>query len=189
MGGSSSTKLMFLLIFLGFIFVSSEFLLSQGTGFWVVEGKHDGLTEELSNRWQRPPRTVLTWGSERLGLTPGRDSVPSPCHGHSTWPPLTFRDLFTQPQTCKVLKQDFSQSPKDAAHKDLQEVVRACVLAQKQIAPVCLCGGARGVKGKLCSEKFIRDFPGGLVVKNPSANAGDTGSLPDLGRSHMPRGN
>ena len=25
-------------------------------------------------------------------------------------------------------------------------------------------------------------FPGGSVVKNPPANAGDTGSIPDLGR-------
>ena len=28
------------------------------------------------------------------------------------------------------------------------------------------------------------DFPGGSVVKNPPANAGDTGSIPDVGRSH-----
>ena len=28
-------------------------------------------------------------------------------------------------------------------------------------------------------------FPDGSVVKNLSANAGDTGSIPDLGRSHM----
>ena len=34
-----------------------------------------------------------------------------------------------------------------------------------------------------------RDFPGGPVVKNPSANAGDTGSSPGPGRSHMPRSN
>ena len=33
------------------------------------------------------------------------------------------------------------------------------------------------------------DFPGGSVVKNPPANAGDTGSIPGLGRSHMPRSN
>ena len=26
-------------------------------------------------------------------------------------------------------------------------------------------------------------FPGGSVVKNPSANAGDAGSIPELGRS------
>ena len=28
-------------------------------------------------------------------------------------------------------------------------------------------------------------FPGGPVVKNPPANAGDTGSIPGQGRSHM----
>ena len=32
-------------------------------------------------------------------------------------------------------------------------------------------------------------FPGGVAVKNPPANAGDTGSTPGLGRSHMPRNN
>ena len=31
-----------------------------------------------------------------------------------------------------------------------------------------------------------RDIPGGLVVKNPRANAGDTSLIPDLGRSHVP---
>ena len=30
-------------------------------------------------------------------------------------------------------------------------------------------------------------FPGGAVVKNLPANTGDTGSIPGLGRSHMPR--
>ena len=30
-------------------------------------------------------------------------------------------------------------------------------------------------------------FPGGAVVESLPANAGDTGSSPDLGRSHMPR--
>ena len=29
------------------------------------------------------------------------------------------------------------------------------------------------------------DFPGGAVVKNPPASAGDTGLSPGLGRSHM----
>ena len=32
-------------------------------------------------------------------------------------------------------------------------------------------------------------FPGGAVVENPPANAGDTGSSPGLGRSHMPQSN
>ena len=33
------------------------------------------------------------------------------------------------------------------------------------------------------------DFPGGAVVKNPPANAGDTGLSPGPGRSHMPQSN
>ena len=32
-------------------------------------------------------------------------------------------------------------------------------------------------------------FPGGAVVENLPANAGNTGSSPGLGRSHMPRSN
>ena len=32
-------------------------------------------------------------------------------------------------------------------------------------------------------------FPGGAVVESLPANAGDTGSSPGLGGSHMPRGN
>ena len=34
-----------------------------------------------------------------------------------------------------------------------------------------------------------RGFPGGAVVENLPANAGDMGSSPGLGRSHMPRSN
>ena len=36
---------------------------------------------------------------------------------------------------------------------------------------------------------LLQSFPGGAVVKNPPANAGDTGSSPGLGRSHMPQSN
>ena len=32
-----------------------------------------------------------------------------------------------------------------------------------------------------------KGFPGGAVVKNPPASAGDAGSSPGLGRSHMLR--
>ena len=33
------------------------------------------------------------------------------------------------------------------------------------------------------------DFPGGAVVKNPPASAGNTCSIPGLGRSHVPQSN
>ena len=38
-------------------------------------------------------------------------------------------------------------------------------------------------------KTFALDFDGGPVVKNPPANAGDTGLIPGPGRSHMPWGN
>ena len=42
---------------------------------------------------------------------------------------------------------------------------------------------------KYRQDKQFQDFPGGAVVKNLPANAGDTGSSPGPGRSHMPRSN
>ena len=39
------------------------------------------------------------------------------------------------------------------------------------------------------SKVWRQGFPGGAVVENLPANAGDTGSNRGLGRSHMPRGN
>ena len=45
----------------------------------------------------------------------------------------------------------------------------------------------KGMKAKI--KKMQEDFPGGTVVKNPLANAGDTGSSPGPGRSHMPQSN
>ena len=38
-------------------------------------------------------------------------------------------------------------------------------------------------------KAFDKGFPGDAMVKNPPANAGDTGSSPGLGRSHMPQSN
>ena len=38
-------------------------------------------------------------------------------------------------------------------------------------------------------NKYLEGFPGGAVVKNLPANAGDTGSSTGLGRSHMPQRN
>ena len=45
------------------------------------------------------------------------------------------------------------------------------------------------VDNKMGDKMEIRAFPGGAVVGNLPANAGDTGSSPGLGRSHMPRSN
>ena len=42
---------------------------------------------------------------------------------------------------------------------------------------------------QLISKANGQGFPGGAVVENLPDNAGDTGSSPGLGRSHMPRSN
>ena len=39
----------------------------------------------------------------------------------------------------------------------------------------------------LIKIKSFWGFPGGTVVESPPANAGDAGSGPGLGRSHMPQ--
>ena len=41
--------------------------------------------------------------------------------------------------------------------------------------------------GGIFKKKTTRDFPCGAVVKNPPANAGDTGLSPGPRRSHMPQ--
>ena len=44
------------------------------------------------------------------------------------------------------------------------------------------CSGRHG-------KNTFGGLPGGTVVKNPPANAGDMGLIPGPGRSHMPRSN
>ena len=46
-----------------------------------------------------------------------------------------------------------------------------------------------GEKGYSIQKFQIWDFPGGAMAKNLPANAGDMGSSPGPGRSHMPQGN
>ena len=49
--------------------------------------------------------------------------------------------------------------------------------------------GSLEYQGKGQKHMWFRDFPGGSVVKNPSASAGNTGSIPDPGRFHMLQSN
>ena len=56
----------------------------------------------------------------------------------------------------------------------------------------CKCN-LRWFEGVVCRkmncQKEHKGFPGGAVVESLPANAGDMGSSPGLGRSHMPRSN
>ena len=39
------------------------------------------------------------------------------------------------------------------------------------------------------TKNYLRGFPGSSVVKNLPASAGDTGLIPNSGRSHIPQRN
>ena len=65
------------------------------------------------------------------------------------------------------------------------KIIRAVVLC----SPVVVRGrkeGRKETRKEKRKEGREGDFPGGAVIKNPPANAGDAGSIPGLGRSHMP---
>ena len=50
-------------------------------------------------------------------------------------------------------------------------------------------GDEHNTTGKYYKSLPWLGFPGGMLVKNPPANAGDTGSTPGLGGSHMLQSN
>ncbi len=49
--------------------------------------------------------------------------------------------------------------------------------------------GAQYQKNNQLNEKMAKDMPGGPLVKNPTANAGDMSLIPPLRRFHVARGN
>ena len=56
----------------------------------------------------------------------------------------------------------------------------------------CISGRIKESKGLVPEVALKMDglgFPGGAVVEGLPTNAGDTGSSPGLGGSHMPRSN
>ena len=75
-----------------------------------------------------------------------------------------------------------------------QKTVQVLFLFSKKVNELVF--GRVGTKGgrhlqhqsTVCQET-VSGFPGGAVVKNPPANAGDMGSSPGPGRSHIPRSN
>ena len=56
-------------------------------------------------------------------------------------------------------------------------ILMFCILGYTGI---CSCQNSENVH-----LRFVQSFPDGSAVKKPSANAGDTGLIPDLGRSHL----
>nr|XP_060144265.1 HEAT repeat-containing protein 3 isoform X5 [Globicephala melas] len=85
------------------------------------------------------------------------------------------------PAALQTLAQHLSQllfsQPDFAKHVDFLEAISSALRALLQT-----------VASKNIPQK-LSGFPGGAVVENPPANAGDTGSSPGPGRSHRPWSN
>ena len=77
---------------------------------------------------------------------------------------------------CVLVKLSLKNEGKIEIFSDIQKL-RAFTtysLSLKYYHGICLCNISKS-----------RDFPGGTVVKNLPANAGDMGVSPGLGRYHM----
>ena len=64
---------------------------------------------------------------------------------------------------------------------------KECLVTDGVKSPVLKCKISHSDNISRSSETW--DFPGGLVVDSLPTNAGDMGSMPGPGRSHMPQGN
>ena len=118
------------------------------------------------------PGFSFPWGGgthcEVCGTSPTKDQTHAPCSQSTEFQPLDHQGRATQ-------SSDIEDSGSEAGFMETRSV-------QSPRSP-SLQGLALALKH--CSW----DFPGDPVVKNPRATARDMGSIPGLGRSHMPQSN
>ena len=100
---------------------------------------------------------------------------------------------YTPTRIAKMDKPEIPRVGEDSKHLKLsntmcrwiQTALENCLWQYPQLST----GHLRSQGFHICSSKDVPYFPGGAVVENPPANAGDAGSSPGLGRSHMPQSN
>ena len=96
----------------------------------------------------------------------------------------TFIISSTECSDCPVGSQDFLVS------LGVRHILKSKYQKLEVTSLGCVSSGEEPLdwsSGQL--QEALQDFPGGAVVKNPPASAGDTSSIPSLGRSHMPQSN
>ena len=165
-----------------------------------------GLPEDGQRPSPMPSHCSVPPTTSRLGMRLGRGSDPSFAYKHLL--SAYFKPKFSSPQgaatktipKCKTTAG--SSGPQEADGQDqnsswqghigywrLTHAGKSVRLLQSlpqgratlALPRIPWVGGGQKEEGQ--------GFPGGAVVENLPANAGDTGSSPGLGRSHMPRSN
>ena len=130
-------------------------------------------------------RGIKKWEGKRSRLhqrpTPGEQKV---CF-------LTIPIPITRPWRPFLLfksKSIFSK-PYMKTESESGSVVTLCDPMDYTIHGILLARILEWVASAFSRVQYLGAFPGGSVVKNPPANAGYMGSIPDSGRSHKPRSN
>ena len=96
------------------------------------------------------------------------------------WDLMNLQSFCTAKETIKKTKRQPSEWEKIFANESTDKGLISKIY--KQLRQV-------NIKQTTQSKSGQKGFPGGAVVENLPANAGDTGSSPGLGRSHMPQSN
>ena len=135
-----------------------------GLPWWLRRSRHN--QELLTGRSQSHPVSFLYLHELPPTLSPTLTWIPSPLILRQP-PQSGFSPSFGW----------MSTSPMSSSFPNGPPVPR--VLLRKQIWSYYL----------RTSKTSKRSFPGGSGVKNPPVDAGDMASIPDSGRSHMPRSN
>ena len=99
----------------------------------------------------------------------------------SKWDLIKLKSFCTAKETINKMKRQLTEWEKIFANKVTDKGLISKIY--KQLMQVNI------KKNKQPNQKMGGDFPGGTVVKNPPAIAGNTGSIPGPGRSHMPWSN
>ena len=155
--------------------------------------------------WDQP-----LWGMKAAGPGRGRSRTGRQSHQRPQSTPVELwscSGLWSCPKLVQLLYPQVEQSSNVSLVRSLspnedspEEGLSGELTASTSRWERCFCPvqGWSG-SGRNCARKCFRvslmlrmplmDFPGGAVVENPPANAGDMGSSPGPGRSHMPRSN
>ena len=103
-----------------------------------------------------------------------------------------IKDIHVRPDTIKLLEENIGRTLLDINHSKIVFDPPSRVMEIKtkinkwdlmKLKSFCI---AKETINKMKRQPSW-GFPGGAVVENPPANAGDTGSSPGLGGSRMPR--